>query len=280
MPAALTFSLLGAIIKLMFDYHIHTDYSADCTAPVSVQLSAAASAGLSEICLTDHVDFDDFVDGKPVFTPPDLGKLREELPALQRLYPTLAVKRGAEVALKDAACSDAAYAHIKDADLDFVLGSLHVLDGASVYYPESFEGRTQEQSYLRYLEGLDRVIRTCPYFCAMGHYDFIAKYAPFPERAVKYSLAPDLFDGILKYLVQNGKTLELNTSAWQEDAAWGLELFKRFKELGGEFVTVGSDAHKPSRVGKRVHEAYELLRAAGIRYVATYEKMKPVLHGI
>lgn len=264
----------------MFDYHMHTHYSADCHEPVASQLDAAAKAGLKEICLTDHVDFDFFENAGDSFEPADLNALRRELETLTPLYPALTVRRGAEVALADAACSNAAYEHIKSADLDFVIGSLHMLRGLNVYYPEFFEGRTRDEAYCDYLDGLRRVIRTCPYFCAMGHYDFVAKNAPCEERGISLSLAPHAFDDIFTYLIQNGKTLELNTSAWKADAPWGLDVFTRFRELGGEFVTVGSDAHIPGRVGKRLFEAYELLRAAGIRYVATYEKMKPVMHKI
>lgn len=263
----------------MFDYHVHTHYSADCTAPLSIQLDAAAAAGLLEVCLTDHIDFDRVKNGKPFFEPADLGARSREIETLRPLYPSLTIRRGVEIALAvEESCARLSYDYIKDEELDFALGSLHVIEGTDVYRNEFFEGKTQLGAYLAYLETLERSIRTCDLFCAMGHYDFIAKNAPFPERALSLSLAPEVFDGIFTYLIQSGKTLELNTSAWRNDPAWGLDVFKRFRELGGEFVTVGSDAHKPTRVGMRFNEAHELLRAAGIRYIATYEKMKPIMH--
>ena len=276
----MTFFCFGAIIMLMFDYHMHTHYSSDCSAPVSGQLDAAVKAGLQEVCLTDHIDFDQIENGKPLYPPANLMALQKELETLRGFYPSLMIKRGAEVALNDEACAQISLDYIKSADLDFVIGSLHVQGGLDVYRPEFFEGKQQKQAYEEYLEGLNRTIRTNSYFCAMGHYDFVAKNAPFADRALAYTLAPDVFDDVFRYLIQNGKTLELNTSAWRSDAPWGLAVFTRFRELGGEFVTVGSDAHQHVRVGARFSEAYDLLRAAGIRYVATYEKMKPVLHKI
>ncbi len=264
----------------MFDYHVHTCYSQDADVPVQAQLDAATRAGLKEICFTDHVDFDLIVDGKPFYPLADLNAIREELQALTPLNPSITVKRGAEVSLADERCAENAYAYIKSADLDFVIGSLHVINGVDSYTREFYEGKTQTQAYRLYLTALAKAIRTNSYFCVMGHYDFVAKHAPYPDRSIAYSFAPDIFDDIFTYLIQNGKTLELNTSAWLNGPKWGLDVYKRFSELGGEFVTIGSDAHRSERVGARFDEACELLRAAGIRYVATYEKMKPTMHRI
>lgn len=278
MMGVLTFLCSGIIIKNMFDYHVHTHYSMDSEASLARQLDAAVKAGLSELCLTDHVDFDEVTAGVPLYPPADLKTLRLELEALKKSYPALTIKRGAEIGLCDTACADAAYEHIKDLELDYVIGSLHVLEGENVYFPSYFEGKARDERYIAYLEGLNRAIRTNAYFCAMGHYDFIAKNAPFPMRAMRLSLCPGLFDEIFTYLIRNGKTLEVNASAWKDDASWGLDILKRFRALGGEFVTVGSDAHRPAQVGRRLEEARALVREAGIPYVATYEKMKPVLH--
>ena len=67
----------------------------------------------------------------------------------------------------------------------------------------------------------------------------------------------------------------MNTSAWLDDPAWGLDVLSRFVELGGEFVTFGSDAHVPERVGRRFAEARALALAAGVRYTATFRTLKP-----
>jgi len=276
----LTFFCSGLIIKSMFDYHIHTHYSMDSEASLARQLDAAVRMGLSELCLTDHVDFDEMDAGVPLYPPADLKTLRLELETLKKSYPTLMIKRGAEIGLCDTACAEAAYEHIRDLELDYVIGSLHVLEGENVYYPSYFEGKTRDERYIAYMEGLNRAIRTNAYFCAMGHYDFIAKNAPFSMRAMSLSLCPELFDEIFTYLIHNGKTLEVNTSAWKDGASWGLDILKRFRALGGDFVTVGSDAHRPVQVGNRLKEALALVREAGIPYVATYERMKPVMHRI
>lgn len=86
----------------MIDYHVHTNYSADASATVTEQLEAAAERGLSEICFTDHVDFD---NGDKSMQPSDLGALREQLLPYNGLYKGVRIRRGAEVALNDGNCA-------------------------------------------------------------------------------------------------------------------------------------------------------------------------------
>ncbi len=115
---------------------------------------------------------------------------------------------------------------------------------------------------------------------AVGRRFQCAKFAPYGDRSFPLSAAPEQFDQIFDFLVQNGKALEINTASWRDGPAWGLDVLRRYRERGGELVTIGSDAHTPERVGGRVGEAVELVRAAGIRYLATYEQKKAVLTAI
>ncbi|MEA4970825.1 MAG: histidinol-phosphatase HisJ family protein [Candidatus Pelethousia sp.] len=255
------------------DYHVHSDYSADSTASLRAQLEAARAAGVVQLCFTDHVDFDD--SGMP---PADLAARDAAIEALRADFPDITIRRGAEVSLKNEAVAAAALAHCKGRDLDFVIASLHIVDGVDAYYPEFFQGATQEAVYARYLDFAAQALPANPVFSVLGHYDFCAKFAPYAERAVRYAHAASAFDSLFRYMAQSGKGMEINTSAWRDGPAWGLDVLCRYRELGGEFITTGSDAHLPDRVGKRLGEALELARAAGIPYVATFERMEPTFH--
>ena len=109
----------------------------------------------------------------------------------------------------------------------------------------------------------------------LGHYDFAAKSAPYTPRPLCYADAPEQFDAILRYLAENGKGLEINTAVWRNAPGWGQDVLTRFAQLGGEFVTFGSDGHIPAKVGYRFREAYALAQAAGIRYTATFRSRVP-----
>ncbi|MBQ7091574.1 MAG: histidinol-phosphatase HisJ family protein [Clostridia bacterium] len=256
------------------DYHIHTCYSGDSQAPVKAQLDAAVSAGLTHICFTDHVDFDG-VD----LVPADLAARNEEILALPPQYPSLDISLGMELGMSSPESNRLSHLHAENVHLDFIIGSVHMVENINVFYPEYYQGRSKEQACTAYLEKLSRAIRISE-FNVMGHYDFCTKYSPYPSRSMEYEMFPRLFDDIFRYLIESGRGIEINSSAWRDDPPWGLSVISRYRELGGEYVTIGSDAHQPQRVGSRVKEAVELAKAAGIRYIATFKNLKPIMHKI
>lgn len=255
----------------MFDYHLHTSHSFDAHTPPAEMLEAAARAGLREICFTDHVD----LDGSD-FPLADLHALAEDVHSLQG--GSVAVRFGAEFSLADEACASRSREYLKGHKPDFIIGSAHLMDGVDPYEEKQIFEQPKETVYRHYLECLNRAIRTDFPFSVLGHYDYIAKCATYADRSFSLSSAPELFDEIFTFLARNGKGIEINTAAWKDDPAWGLDILKRYRACGGVFVTVGSDAHVPERVGNRISEALDMARAAGIPYVATFRQMEPVLH--
>lgn len=252
----------------MLDYHIHSRNSFDANFSVEEMARAALNAGITQMCITDHVDFDDMDS-----TPCNMIAQRREIDSVY--IDKIVIRRGAEVGMKDDLTAKAAWQHIMNCDLDFIIGSVHMVDAENVYYPEYHKTRSREAAYRAYLQTIAKGIRTCRYFSVLGHYDFVCKYAPYEKRGMGYSDFADEFDDIFTFLIQNGKGMEINTAAWHDDPSWGLDVLTRYRVLGGEFVTLGSDAHKPDRVGKRLYEAARMAKEAGIKYVASYKNLKP-----
>ena len=90
----------------------------------------------------------------------------------------------------------------------------------------------------------------------------------------------DQIDLVLRTLAQNGKALEINTSGLRGpigEASPTLKYVKRFRELGGEFVTLGSDAHSVEELGEGIPEAMEMASQAGFSYFTFYKKRQPRL---
>lgn len=258
---------------MYMDYHTHSFYSFDGEAPLADMAATAAARGLKELCCTDHLDFDG-----PVPHVPDFAARQKELEGLDCRYPGLKLRRGVEVSLRDEACARAAQRAVEGVDLDFVLGSVHTIEGVDVWAEDYYVGQTKQQAYRRYFEAVARVLPTFPRLNVLAHYDFVAKYAPYPDRAVTLDVAPEAFDAIFRWLILKGKGMEINTASWQQDAPWGLDVLRRYRALGGEYVTVGSDTHGTPRVGARIQEALELARSAGIPYVAAFHRGVPQLH--
>lgn len=116
----------------------------------------------------------------------------------------------------------------------------------------------------------------------MGHIDYPAKQAPYGDLRLEYAIAPESFDLIFRYLISQGIGLEINTSVYctSDSPMWGLDYLRRYVELGGEFVTIGSDAHCAGRLGWWNADAIALAKAAGIRYLAAFREKQPTFHRI
>ena len=256
---------------------MHCSYSFDSEAKISDQLLAARRMGLTEICFTDHVDFDELK--KPYPRPlPDLDARRREIESLAKDFPDITVKHGAEISLSDASAAERAEAYLEGRNLDFVIGSVHAVNGVETYYEDYMAGRTKQTAYYDYLDAIYKGIKPCKMMNVLGHYDFVAKFTDYADRRMTLDVSKELFYEIFKLLIERGKGIEVNTSAWKDDPCWGLDVLKLYRELGGEFITTGSDAHIPKNVGRRLDEACALAKEAGIPYIASFDKMKPIFH--
>ena len=261
----------------MFDFHIHTKLSFDGKETALAMAQAALGKGLKEICFTDHLDFDPLEPARKLhFTIEEYRLIFDELKVAG-----IEIRRGVEFGMlpDNTAVADA---FLKQYPFDYVIGSAHFIDGYDPYFPEFWQGKTQEYAELRYLEGVLSCVLEHNNFDSLGHLTYICKTYPNPtNRPVPYEAYREVVDEILKHLVQMGKGLEVNTSGLARSGDYmPQEIYlRRFKELGGELVTVGSDAHDAHRVGDHCYEAALLVQDI-FGYVCTFRGRKPVFHRI
>ena len=86
-------------------------------------------------------------------------------------------------------------------------------------------------------------------------------------------------DAILRLLIEKGKGIEINTGGWKAGLAETnpcRDVLRRYRELGGEIITMGSDAHTPEYIGYRFADAKEALKACGFRYFTVFRERRPV----
>ena len=259
----------------MFDFHMHSIVSFDGHDSGARLANAALAAGLKEICFTDHLDYD------PLGTMPnmafDTAAYNAEYDHLE--VPGLKIRRGMEFGLT--------YNNqlqlqedLKRRHFDFVLGSIHFVDDLDVYFQEFWEGKTVFQAERRCLEATLECVRAHEDFDVLAHLTYIGKTHAHPApRCLPYEDHREIVDEILRVLASRGKGLEMNSSG--VDRCGGFlptaDFFRRFRELGGEIVTVGSDAHRADRVGQYSYEACGILKDI-FGYVCTFEDRKPVFH--
>jgi len=259
----------------MFDFHLHTKISYDGRGTAEEMVLAAQKAGLKEICFTDHLDYD----------PADPGhRMDFDTDAYNAAYDHLEaegllIRRGFEFGM----LQDSAPILKRDLQrrrFDFVIASVHFVDDRDPYLPEFWQTHTLEQAELRYLQTLLQCLQIHEDFDVMGHLTYMSKtrYNPL-KRPILYDTYRDVVDEILRTLVRKDKGMEVNTSGvdacgvFLPDAVY----LRRFKELGGRIVTVGSDAHDAKRVGQYCHRAVSMVQDI-FGYVCTFADRQPIFH--
>lgn len=262
----------------MFDYHLHSTHSMDGGQTMPELCAAAVRAGLSEICLTEHLELGHPSPGADV--PPVMPAFFAELETLRAQYPTLAIRAGIEIG-DNPACRDRIRAWLGALPLDFRLLSLHLIDGMDPYDRVFYKTGDQSTLYRRYAEAklASALAWGFDAYDAFAHIGYCGRYAPYAaaERPLRYAHAPDAFDALLKHLANGGKAVEVNASGYGETGEMlpHASILRRFAELGGTFVTLGSDAHEPAQVGAYMREAAAYAQSCGIRYALTFEKRVP-----
>lgn len=259
----------------MFDYHMHSTVSFDGHDTPQRMVQAAVAAGLREICFTDHVDYEINTEKQTmVFDMDTYNAAYDGLTA-----DGLKIRKGMEFGLKPYNAADLK----RDAQrrqFDFVIGSVHFVDEIDVYYKEFWQGKTVGQAERRFLETTLECVRAHEDFDVLGHLTFLSKARAHPNpRPIPFEDYREIVDEILRTLAAKGKGLELNTSGVDRcgDFLPGVEYLRRFKELGGEIVTVGSDAHTWDRVGQYSDRACGILKEI-FGWVCTFEGRKPIFH--
>ena len=265
------------------DVHTHTKISPDSHAPLADMTAAAVSAGLRELCVTDHCDLLD-LDGTPLTT--------FDWPAAKEQYRTVKTALGDRLTLRlgielgsapyDPDTARAILAGGGDG-LDFVLGSLHNWIGAegSVDLCRSRFSGDPALARRAVANALDHtwllVTKYPDCYDSLAHINYPVRYIRRDGIDLSFADWEDRVRAIFTEIAKTDHALEVNTRRGIDLDIWP-PLLRWFKECGGELVTVGSDAHRPGDVAKGIPEALELLNAAGFRHVTTFTERKPVTH--
>lgn len=263
------------------DYHVHTSFSSDCSAPMEEVIKNAISEGVQELALTDHVDFD--FPGTPGTFLIDYDEYLGTFNRLKNLYCNkINLLLGVEIGCQPHIVNKIDHL-IKKYPFDFVICSTHTVDRMNCAGNTFFENQEPMQAYIRYLENVLINIKKCSNYDVCGHLDFIVRYNPAPDKKFHYQDFSDLINTILRTIVETGHGLEVNTAGYRyglDRAHPSLEVLQRYREMGGEIVTIGSDAHRPEHVGNHFESACELLKAAGFSYITRFKKRKPIFTSI
>lgn len=258
------------------DNHVHTNFSPDSNAPMETVIKGAIGKKLQEIVLTDHMDFD--YPGDPHLFLVDYDRYLVTFLALKEKYrKDINVLLGVEIGVQPHVLNEINKL-LHKYPFDFVICSTHTVGGINCSDSSFFARSLPKIAYLKYLEGLLSNVKHLNNYDVCGHLDFIARYNPYGPKQLTYAEYGDILDAIFKTIIETGHGIELNTSGYRyglNQTHPSLEILKRYRELGGEIITVGSDAHRPEDIGSNFTLAYELLKTAGFQYITRFRERKP-----
>lgn len=268
---------------ILSDTHTHTRFSTDSKADPQEMLRFAEQKGLSYLCFTDHMDLD-FPGDASLFVFDTDDYFNELLPLKDAsLSGKTELMVGIEMGLRPGRPDLRAQIDTMLAAklYDYVIGSTHIVDEMDPY--ESIYWTFSGDRLLRYFETVYENTKEHTNFDSLGHLDYIIRYMPSDYSTVRdYHVNDyrDLLDETLRLVAERGQALELNTAGLRKGLPFvhpKKELILRFKELGGEYVTLGSDAHCAADVGADIKTAAEVLRSCGYQYYTVYKGRKPML---
>lgn len=261
---------------IKFDYHTHSSHSPDSQTDMEDMVRRAIRRGLTEYAITDHIDF-----GYPNGEIISVYSIAENMQAMQAVAAKYASKikvlAGVELSLRPdvaAITQDIVDTH----DFDFVIGSTHDKQGIDFFWPEFRQNRSKNEAYALYYEHMLDTVRTCDAYDVLGHFDYIKRLGKIVYNDISDSDNREIIDEILKTVIAKGKGIEINTAG----ISYGIghvhphiNILRRYVQLGGEIITVGSDAHNPQRIAQHFDTAHEMLQQLGVKYITRFDKRKP-----
>lgn len=262
-------------VKYLSDCHIHTDCSPDGVDPAMMMCESAVRLGFYAITVTDHCECNAYLSEG--FDKSIRQSCYESRKAAAAFHGRLRAYSGIELgqATQDTAAADDALGCF---DYDFVLASVHNIKGKTDFFRLDYSAEKPEALLESYFDELLEVIE-------WGEFDSLA-HLTYPWRYMAgehgINLPVEQFDDrieeVLKALIRRGRALELNTSGYRQRLGVPLPdypVLRRYRELGGRLVTVGSDAHRWADVGSGIEQGLRLLRRAGFTHYAVYVGRQP-----
>ncbi len=274
--------------------HTHSSFSPDAERGVTIAKMAerAEALGLGYITVTDHCDCVYWnkaeEENYPEYQKSDslMFGAREyavqsikEIVRLKENYPKLlcGIELGEPLQAPEAA---AKITMMKE--LDLIIGSLHMNAGKPDFYWMDYSKMGLDEI----TSLLDDYYRELLEMCSVCDFDVLA-HLTYPLRYIEgdhgieaeHDRYTEKISAIFKKLIERGKGLEINTSGLRQKYGRtfpDLEYIKLYRKLGGEMITLGSDAHKLGDIGAGLKEGAELASEAGFRYTAVFRNRKAV----
>lgn len=258
----------------IIDQHVHTDNSYDGHHNVVFICEKALEKGLRGVAVTDHVEIDakDIVPRK-IIVPSYIETMKARNAFTGRLIVSAGMELGQAIYNKELADSV-----VNSLPFDLILGSIHNLPDGEDFYFIDYTQHDPEALLEQYFK-MELELAKWNGFDSLAHLTYPLRYILQENRQIHLEQYDDLMEAIFKTLIQNDKALEINTSGlrYSMKAVMPDEKYVRlFKDLGGKYITIGSDAHYAYDVGGDCGAGMQLAYDCGFRELTLFERREPV----
>lgn len=259
---------------MLADYHIHSRFSDDSKADLEAICHQAIDRGLKEIAITDHDDRT-WPKRDPAYTIRNFDLYFRTLEDLQsRFQNQLTIRVGLEIGFNHCRMPDY-LAITRNYPFDFIIGSAHEVRGAQVHAPGFFIGRSKDQAYSSYYDNLRDFVLRYGCFDVVGHLTLLRRHQPEKDSLNGPIFGLAALEKLLQALIDAQKGIEVNTSGYRLDPSEplpGPTILALYRQLGGNILTIGSDAHRAQDVGFGIHATQDLLRRLSFSAYSRFER--------
>lgn len=259
----------------MYDFHLHSEYSIDSKASMDDMVISAIDKNLKSICFTDHVDFNSTSQNIDIcFRESDYFRNINQLKYRHAKH--IEILAGVEIGMQ----SHLFHKYnqfITNNPFDFVIMSLHMVNGTDICSRSFMKGLEPLEILEAYYKEMYECIKNYSNFDVIGHFDYIDRYFPTSNKFPRYDEYYFIIEEILKLIISSGKGIELNTSGIRHGLDYfhpKIQILNLYKDLGGEIITIGSDAHKPEDVGYEYRTAERMLKDLNFKYIYIFKNRK------
>lgn len=258
----------------LYDYHMHSQNSSDGKDTISEMCAVAIASGLREIAVTDHFEPSPGNEEYLFYKPGNY--FLDMLKACFVFGKDLKIKYAVEL---DQPHIFTRYSQklIETHPYDYVLASAHKMADGTDFGDITYDTGNVDYYYTRYLDELKALALWNKFDC-IGHLDLVKRYASKYGITVRLMDYREKLEEVLKIIIRNGKGIEVNTSGLRQSAGEclpGLDIIRSYRQLGGELITAGSDAHTAKDVGKGIREAAEMIELAGFSHMTVFTGRQP-----
>ena len=265
---------------MVTDGHNHTKhFSADAGQSIDELINEAKSKGFNRIGITEHYEIDYPEDGLNwMFDLEEYNKAFDEWRVKAGDFELL---KGIEFGYQTHVAEeiDIVAASIP---LDVVLMSVHLFRGKDFYVDRECYKLPAKELHSEYLGIMAEMCEKCNNFDVVAHYDYINRYAENKNDFLTYEECPKEFDRLFEIMIAKEKALEINTKSIQKHKDGGFSrylpdsaILNRYRDMGGKFITLGSDSHFPGTFAVSFMDAVEHLKSLGFTETVYFKEHKP-----